>query len=387
MSAQPRACLRECYRARLADETGATVGDDLERPAGVRRRQHRFLGEECLVRNHAEVLVDRCVVDDEAACIEVGELLLVDTSGEARPSVEPEPLRGFLQALPIRAIADDDAAERRVCGERVQEQIVPLGPVEAADREDKVLVAFRSVRQLLRRMRHHLRRQPGRSLEPLGDVPGRGEDLPRLAERHTVEPLHRPSRRSVLCALAELAELGAVELIRLAELVQQPHDLARMTHRVRRELRRDHEVDCAPVRLVEIEEPPEKRLAEHALARVPLVRHRHEVDLVVARAQLGDEIVSEDLGTAARKGHLRRADGDPHAAPTRGTRATNRDPPRPPTDSVGRKDIRVRKGNVPGSSQRITTTTSARQVRSRAVRRAARSVAGRSQRSKDRRAR
>src|SRR2546430_10374445 len=54
VSAQPRACLRECNRARLADETGATVGDDLERPAGVRRRQHRFLGEECLVRNRSE---------------------------------------------------------------------------------------------------------------------------------------------------------------------------------------------------------------------------------------------------------------------------------------------------------------------------------------------
>src|SRR5207247_9182271 len=151
----------------------------------------------------------------------------------------------------------------------------------------------------------------------------------------------------------------------------------RMPTRRRPELRRYHAVDLAPVRLVEIEEPPENRLAEHALARVPLVRHRHEVDRVVARAQLGDEIVSEDLGTAARKRHLRRADGDPHAAPTRGTRATNRDPPRPPTDSVARKDIRVWNGTVPSSSQRITTTTSARQVRSRAVRRPARSVAGR----------
>ena len=41
--------------------------DDLERPAGVGRRDHRLLGEERLVRDHAEVLVDRRVVDGEAA--------------------------------------------------------------------------------------------------------------------------------------------------------------------------------------------------------------------------------------------------------------------------------------------------------------------------------
>jgi hypothetical protein len=33
---------------------------------------------------------------------------------------------------------------------------------------------------------------------------------------------------------------------------------------------------------------------------------------VAARVQLGDEVVREDLGAAAREGHLRPADGDSH---------------------------------------------------------------------------
>ena len=57
-------------------------------------------------------------------------------------------------------------------------------------------------------------------------------------------------------------------------------------------------------------EPPEEGLGEDALARIPLERHGDEVGLVPARAQLGDEVVGEDLDAAAGERHLRAADGD-----------------------------------------------------------------------------
>src|SRR5207247_3174810 len=126
-------------------------------------------------------------------------------------------------------------------------------------------------------MRHHFRDDPDRSFEPLGDVPRGGEDFPRLAERDSVEALDRAARCALLRALAELAELRSVELVRLAELVKKPDDLVRMTDRVRRELGRDDELDRAPVGLGEVEQPPEERLREDALARIPLVRDGHEI--------------------------------------------------------------------------------------------------------------
>ena len=52
--------------------------------------------------------------------------------------------------------------------------------------------------------------------------------------------------------------------------------------------------------------------------------------------ELGNEVVCEDLSAAADERNLRPADGDPHAH-SPGTRACCRVPPRPPTDSLGRK--------------------------------------------------
>jgi hypothetical protein len=66
--------------ARLDDEAGAPVGDDVERAAGIGRGHDRLLREERLVRNHPVVLVDRRVVDGEAACVQVGELGLADAA-------------------------------------------------------------------------------------------------------------------------------------------------------------------------------------------------------------------------------------------------------------------------------------------------------------------
>ena len=92
----------ELARIRCGDETRATVGDDLERPAGVRRRQNGLLGEERLVRHHPEVLVDGCVVDGEAASVERRELGLADPAGELRATVQPVLVGDRLEAIPVR---------------------------------------------------------------------------------------------------------------------------------------------------------------------------------------------------------------------------------------------------------------------------------------------
>ena len=74
----------------------------------------------------------------------------------------------------------------------------------------------------------------------------------------------------------------------------------------------DDQVDRAPVRLGQVEEPPEERLVEHARPRVPLERDGDQLGLVIALAQLVDELVREDLGAPANEGHLRSADRNPH---------------------------------------------------------------------------
>ena len=117
-------------------------------------------------------------------------------------------------------------------------------------------------------------------------------------------------------------ERRAVELVRLPELVDEPHALLAVTHEVGRELRRDDDVDRPAVHLVEVEEPPQERLREDARAGIPLERHGDEIRLVPSGAELLDELIREDLDAAVRERHLRPADGDPHGQ-VRSRRATN----------------------------------------------------------------
>ena len=100
-------------------------------------------------------------------------------------------------------------------------------------------------------------------------------------------------------------ELRPVELVRLPELVHEPDDLVRVAHDVRGELRRDHEVDRPPVHFLEVEQPPQERLREHARAGVPLERDGDEVGLVPEGAQLVREPLRDELGAPGREGHLR----------------------------------------------------------------------------------
>src|SRR5439155_14521471 len=176
----------------------------------------------------------------------------------------------------------------------------------------------------------HLRTQACSALETVGDVARRREPLACLRERHAVEPLNGATRCAILRTLPELAQGRAVELVRLTELMQQPHDLVAVPDGVGRKLRRDHEVDRASVRLVEVEQPPEKGLAQHTLARIPLVGNRDEIGLVSARAELGYQIFLEDLGAAAGERDLRRADRDSHPTASRCTRVFTGNPPPAP---------------------------------------------------------
>ena len=181
------------------------VVDDLERPAGVGRRDDRLLGEERLVRDHPEVLVDGRVVDGEAARVEVGELVVADAAGERGAAVEAALARERLEPLAVGPVARDHDAQRRVERGRLEQQVDPLRAVEPVDREDEVAVAVGAVRQLLRRLRQHLGLEPGRALEPVGDVAGDREEPPRLAERDPVEPLDRAPQRPVLRVLRRTA--------------------------------------------------------------------------------------------------------------------------------------------------------------------------------------
>jgi len=157
-----------------------------------------------------------------------------------------------------------------------------------------------------------------RAIEQVGELTGRSVEGVLGLQRHddgwivTIEVVELQPERALLGRLPELAQVGAVELVGLPELVHEPHDLAPVPHDVGRELRCDHEVDRPPVRLLEVDEPPEESLAEDARPRIPLERHGDERREVVARVQLVDELLREHLGAAVRERHLRRADGDPH---------------------------------------------------------------------------
>ena len=104
---QPGAGFGDGERSRLADEAGATVVHDLERPARVGGRDDRLLGEERLEGHHAEVLVHGRVVDGEAARVEIGELGVADAAGERHAAVEPL-LRGqLLEPGAVGAVTGD----------------------------------------------------------------------------------------------------------------------------------------------------------------------------------------------------------------------------------------------------------------------------------------
>ena len=103
MLAEPPRGAGELGGVGSGDEPRPTVGDHLERPARVGRRQHGLLGQERLVGDHPEVLVDRRVVDGETACVQRGELGFVDAAGELGAAVQAALVRDRLPGARGRA--------------------------------------------------------------------------------------------------------------------------------------------------------------------------------------------------------------------------------------------------------------------------------------------
>ena len=106
--------------------------------------------------------------------------------------------RDRLEPSPVRPVADDDRAQRRIERHGLEQQIDPLGAVEPARGEDEVAVAVTAKRKLLRRVRQHLGDETRRPLEPVGHVAGRREQARGLAERDPVQTLDRAPQRPVL---------------------------------------------------------------------------------------------------------------------------------------------------------------------------------------------
>jgi hypothetical protein len=104
--------------------------------------------------------------------------------------------------------------------------------------------------------------------------------------------------------------------------VDEPHDLARVPDRVRREPRRDHGVDRPAGRLGQVEAAPAER-APHEIEALALdQRHRDQVRLDAALLQLFRQAAHVPLRPPVGKGRLGREDEDPaRSQGAAGTRA------------------------------------------------------------------
>ena len=159
-------------------------------------------------------------------------------------------------------------------------------------------------------MVERLGRQAVELRQPLRGVARVGEDRPALAEHLGVELDQAVAQPDVRLDVAEVAVLGAAQLVRGAVLMDQPRDLARMAHEVGRKLRGDHQIDRLPVALAQIEQPPRRGVRQDLVLRIPLERHADELRLVPALAQLPHQLPHVHLGAAVHERHLGFADDD-----------------------------------------------------------------------------
>ena len=201
------------------------------------------------------------------------------------------PSRPRSRAIPSRRARSGPSlttttAQRRIESGRLEQEVDPFRPIEPARRRARSPRSRRSGTRApaagagapRRPARSSARAGRPRSARSRRDAwPRRAPPGPDVAPRAGARgpPVTR-----------RIARDRSVELVRLPELVDQPHALLRVTKDVRRELRRDHHVDGPAVRLVEIEHAPQKRLCQHRGARIPLEGDRDEVGLVPPRAQL-----------------------------------------------------------------------------------------------------
>ena len=230
---------------------------------------------------------------------------------EARATIEAEALGAGFEPRTVGPVTSYDRLDGGLA-ERVEQELDPLGAVEPPDGEDEAPVLLAAVGQLLRWVREDIGLQPSGAREPLRVVVRRREQRVGLAEGRSVKAMDRTPGGAVDRPLAELTELSAVQLVRLAELVHEPDDLPRVSNHVGGELRRDHYVDGRSVRLLEIDQPPERGLGQHARSRVPLEGKRYQSRVVLTAPELLDELVREDFGASALERDLWQTDRNPH---------------------------------------------------------------------------
>jgi hypothetical protein len=139
---------------------------------------------------------------------------------------------------------------------------------------------------------------------PVGRVLRVREHAAALAEHLGVEPDQRVPESDISFVVPEVAVNRAAQLVRRAVLMDQPGDLVRVAHEVRRELRRDHQIDRPSVALAEIEQPPRGGVGKDLALRIPLERHADELRLVAAHGQLARELPHVNLGAAMYERHL-----------------------------------------------------------------------------------
>ena len=310
---QPGDGRAERFRARLGDESGDAVFDELQRAAGIEGRHHRFAREERFQRHVAVILVERREHHTERVRVKLDELLRADAAGEGNAIGHARGSGRLLQRPAQRTFADahqPDPAVRR--SQRPDDQIDALVCLEPADRQH--VIAAGAGCELAGKRRRMMQRPRADAIEPR--QPRRGgaavrEQARRFGQDFVVEGDEPVAETDVGFAVREFAVRRADQVVDGAVLVKEPRHLVRMADEVGGELGRNHRVDPLAIGLGEIHEPPGGRLCEELLLRIPLEGNRGRLRVVPLAPQFVHETLDVQLGAAAHEWDLCFADKNP----------------------------------------------------------------------------
>ena len=130
------------------------------------------------------------------------------------------------------------------------------------------------------------------------------EDLARFGQPDAVDLRDDLAGPPVFGRGRQVAVRRAVLVVRLAVLVDEPHDLVGVPHGVGRKARRDDGVDRAASRFGQVQAPPGRGSADQ-IEPLPLdERERHEVGLDAARDELLGQPADVPLGASPRERSL-----------------------------------------------------------------------------------
>lgn len=119
--------------------------------------------------------------------------------------------------------------------------------------------------------------------------------------------LESPPLRSV----GEAVDPGVVEVVGLAELMEQPHHLVGVTGDVRREARSDQQIDGDLARPREVEQAPGQRRAHDLLTRIPLEGKLDDFGCEAASRERTLQSAGVPLRPSPLERHLSRRDDYP----------------------------------------------------------------------------